>query len=268
MSHDDEKKRLLTEDALQGFNPELEDRVAAHTADLETRNKELEAFSYSVAHDLRAPLRHMQGFVDLLKRRLEKHHDQEALQYATKIAMASKQMNKLIDDLLDCSCTGHREMQKGNVNLNAIFKGVVWEIREGLKGREIKWKIDELPDVFGDKSLLRLVIVNLVSNAVKFTCNCPQAEIKIGCNVGKKEFTYFIKDNGVGFDMGHIDRLFGVFQRLHAQEEFEGTGIGLANVRRIISRHGGRVWAEGAVGHGATFYFTLPTIKGHEHAGS
>ena len=135
-------------------------------------------------------------------------------------------------------------------------------MREDLKEREINLEIDELPDILGDQSLLRIVMVNLLSNAVKFTRNCQQAEIKIGCKAGKEEFTYSIKDNGVGFDMQHIDRLFCVFQRLHAQAEFEGTGIGLANVQRIISRHGGRVWAEGAVGRGATFYFTIPKTKG------
>ena len=261
MSSYDENKRLMADDAIRTTNAEVEDLLAARIVDLETSNKELEAFSYSVAHALRAPVRHMKGYVDLLKKRLEKNTDQESLRYAAKIAVASNKMSKLIDDLLDFSRLGYKEMQKSEVNLNSIIKGVIQEIQEELKDRKINWEIDELPDVIGDQSLLRLVMVNLVSNAVKFTRNCPQAEIKIVCKADDDEFTYVISDNGAGFDMVHLDRLFGVFQRLHPEEEFEGTGIGLANVQRIISRHGGRVWAEGVVGQGATFYFTLPKDK-------
>jgi light-regulated signal transduction histidine kinase (bacteriophytochrome) len=146
------------------------------------------------------------------------------------------------------------------VSLNSILNEVVSEIKDELQERQVRWEIDELPDVLGDRSLLRLVIVNLVSNAVKFTSSRPQAEIKIGCNDEDDKFTCSISDNGVGFDMKYAERLFGVFQRLHTEEEFEGTGIGLATVQRIISRHGGRIWAEGSVGQGATFYFTLPKI--------
>jgi light-regulated signal transduction histidine kinase (bacteriophytochrome) len=152
-------------------------------------------------------------------------------------------------------------MQKKKLNLNVLVSGAVREIQDELKDRKIRWDIAELPDVLGDKSLLRLVIVNLVSNAVKFTSTRPLAEIRIGCKDEVDKFTCSIADNGVGFDMKYADRLFGVFQRLHTQEEFEGTGIGLANVQRIILRHGGRVWAESVVGQGATFYFTLPKIK-------
>jgi light-regulated signal transduction histidine kinase (bacteriophytochrome) len=170
-------------------------------------------------------------------------------------------MGMLIDDLLEFSRMGRSAMQKRRVNLNVLVRGAVREIQEELKERKMRWEIDELPDVLGDRSLLRLVIVNLLSNAVKFTSTRPQAEIKIGCKDEGDEFTCSVTDNGVGFDMRYVDKLFGVFQRLHAQDEFEGTGIGLANVRRIISRHGGRIWAEGAVGQGATFYFTLPKAK-------
>jgi light-regulated signal transduction histidine kinase (bacteriophytochrome) len=170
-------------------------------------------------------------------------------------------MGVLIDNLLDFSRLGRSEIRKTKVSLNALVKGVVQEIREELKERKIRWEIDELPDVLGDESLLRLVMVNLVLNSVKFTSTLPQAEIMIGCKDEGDKFTFSIMDNGVGFDMKYADRLFGVFQRLHTQKEFEGTGIGLANVQRIIARHSGRVWAEGAVGQGATFYFTLPKIK-------
>ncbi len=258
MSYDKETKQQGSEEALQGIGANVEDSSAARIADLETSNKELEAFSYSVAHDLRAPVRHMKGYVALLTERLEETTDQESLRYAAKIAVASNKMSKLIDDLLDFSRIGYKELQESKVNLNSIITEVIQELQEDLKEREIRWEIDELPDAIGDKALLRLVIMNLISNAVKFTSTSTQAEIRIGCKAGKEEFTCFIEDNGVGFDLKHVDRLFGVFQRLHTQEDFEGTGIGLANVQRIIARHGGRVWGEGAVGQGATFYFALP----------
>jgi light-regulated signal transduction histidine kinase (bacteriophytochrome) len=152
-------------------------------------------------------------------------------------------------------------MRKRKIDFNALVRGVVREIHEEVPERDISWDIDALPEVLGDQSLLRLVIVNLVSNAVKYTATRSLAEIKIGCKDEGDEFVFFFKDNGVGFDMKYVDRLFGVFQRLHPRDEFEGTGIGLANVQRIISRHGGRVWAEGVVEKGATFYFTLPNGK-------
>ena len=174
------------------------------------------------------------------------------------ISGASKQMDMLITDLLALSQIGRAEMQKRKINFFALVKGVVREIQDEVPERDIRWEIDELPDVFGDKSLLRLVIMNLLSNAVKFTSTRQQAKIKIGCKDEEDNITCSVRDNGVGFDMKHVDRLFGAFQRLHSRAEFEGTGIGLANVQRIISRHGGRVWAEGVVEQGATFYFTLP----------
>jgi PAS domain S-box-containing protein len=228
---------------------------------LEAANKELEGFSYSVSHDLRAPLRHMSGFVELLQRRLKDHADNKTHSYAAAIAGAAKKMGMLIDDLLAFSRIGRSEMQKRKVSFNALVRKVVQEIRAGAKGRNIKWEIDELPDVYGDKSMLELVLVNLISNAVKYTMTSPKAEIRIGYKDDGDEFIFFVKDDGVGFNMEYVDKLFGIFQRLHSQEEFEGTGIGLANVRRIISRHGGRTWAESAMGQGATFYFTLPKEK-------
>ncbi|MGD0282781.1 MAG: ATP-binding protein [Dissulfurispiraceae bacterium] len=239
----------------------LEGLVEERTAELTAVNQELERFSYSVSHDLRAPLRHISGFVELLRQRLVDYPDVKAQDYMYMISEASKKMSMLIDDLLNFSRLGHAQMQKTKVNLHALVKAVVQEIHEEQKERKIRWEIDEMPDVLGDQSLLRLVLVNLVSNAVKFTSTRPQAEIRIGCKDDGDKFTFFITDNGVGFDMKFVNKLFGVFQRLHSQNEFEGTGIGLANIQRIISRHGGRVWAEGAVEKGATFYFTLPKIK-------
>ncbi len=253
-----EKKRLEAEEALRRINSELEQRIAARTADLEAANKELEAFSYSVSHDLRAPLRHMSGFVELLQKRLKNDPDEKIRLYADTISDASKKMGMLIDDLLNFSRLGRAQMKKIKVDLNTLVSGVVQEIQEELKERKIRWEIDELPDVLGDKSLLRLVFVNLVSNAVKFTNTRPQSEIMIGYKEAWEETIFFVKDNGVGFDMKYADKLFGVFQSLHRRDEFEGTGIGLANVRRIVSRHGGRTWAEGSEGEGAVFYFTLP----------
>jgi len=195
--------------------------------------------------------------VKLLRQRLEDTPDAKTRDYMDTISEASQKMSMLIDDLLNFSRLGSAEMQKRTVNLNALVSGVVSEIQKELKERKIKWKIDELPDVLGDHALLILVMVNLISNAVKFTSTRSHAEISIGCKDDGDKFTCFVKDNGVGFDMKFANKLFGLFQRLHSQNEFQGTGIGLANVHRIITRHGGRVWAEGDVGQGATFYFTL-----------
>jgi light-regulated signal transduction histidine kinase (bacteriophytochrome) len=240
---------------------ELNKKLNGYVIQLEDLNKELEAFSYSVSHDLRAPLRHMSDFVKLLRQRLTGHSDEKIDSYAAMIVEASKRMEMLIDDLLSFAQVAHTEMQKRKVSFNALAREVVKEIKDAVTYRNIIWKIDELPDVYGDQSLLKLMLFNLISNAVKFTGTRPQAEIEIGFKENIEEFIFFVKDNGAGFDMKHVDRLFGVFQRLHTQVEFEGTGIGLANVQRIISRHGGRVWAECAVGKGATLYFTLPKTK-------
>ena len=256
-----ERKRLEAEEALRRLNEELEQRVAMRTSDLKEANKELEAFSYSVSHDLRAPLRHMSGFVELLQKRSASQTDDQLVSCTNAIGKASKKMGRLIDDLLEFSRIGRSELKRRKVSLNTLVQDVVREVTVDAKGRDIDWKISELPDVYGDSSLLRLTIVNLISNAVKYTGKRDHAEISIGCREEMEDFVIFIRDNGVGFDMKYVDRLFGVFQRLHAQGEFEGTGIGLANVKRIISRHGGRTWADGAVGQGATFYFALPKIK-------
>ncbi len=232
---------------------------------LEEANKDLEAFSYLVSHDLNAPLRHMTGFAKLLQKRMEEQQDEKSRQYALLISDASTKMARLIDDLLSYSRLGREEMPKREVNLDHLLKESIDEISEETKERDIMWKLGDLPTVYGEQSMLKLVLVNFISNAVKFTSTRPRAEIEIDCNKGEKEVICFVKDNGAGFDMKHVDRLFGVFQRLHTQDEFEGTGIGLANVRRIISLHGGRTWAESSVGKGATFYFTLPIPKEQEY---
>jgi light-regulated signal transduction histidine kinase (bacteriophytochrome) len=233
--------------------------VVERTAQLAAANQELEAFSYSVSHDLRAPLRHIDGFLGLLKAKLEPTLDDESRRYMATISDAALRMAALIDDLLSFSRTGRFEMSKSRVDLNALVREVIGEFEPETQGRVIDWRIAELPVVTGDRAMLRVVLVNLISNALKFTQPRARAEIGIGCQPGREgETVISVRDNGVGFDMRYVDKLFGVFQRLHGVDEFEGTGIGLANVRRIIGRHGGTTWAEGKVDGGATFYISLP----------
>lgn len=229
---------------------------------LEAANKELEAFSYSVSHDLRAPLRHIHGYASLLSNAVAASLDDKGKRYLQTISDSATQMGQLIDDLLVFSRMGRQEMLQGTVNLNQLIASVQHELRHDLQGRAISWTIAPLPEVTGDAAMLRQVFLNLIANAVKFTGTRPQASIEIGSHSSSQdEVVLFVRDNGVGFDMRYASKLFGVFQRLHRADEFEGTGIGLANVRRIIHRHGGRTWAEGVVGGGATFYLTLPIAR-------
>lgn len=229
---------------------------------LEAANKELEAFSYSVSHDLRAPLRHIDGYAALLRKSVEQSLNEKAARYLQTISDAAKQMGQLIDDLLVFSRMGRQEMLATTVSLDQLVKGVVADLRLDLQGRRISWTIAALPDVQGDPAMLRQVFMNLIANAVKFTSTRPTATIEIGADRStSSEIVLFVRDNGVGFDMQYASKLFGVFQRLHRADEFEGTGIGLANVRRIVHRHGGRTWAEGVPDRGATFYVALPTRR-------
>jgi light-regulated signal transduction histidine kinase (bacteriophytochrome) len=237
---------------------ELNLALKTQVEQLAASNRELEAFSYSVSHDLRAPLRHIIGFVDLLNSKGMAALDEKSRHYLEVITEAAKKMGNLIDDLLAFSRMGRAEMMKTRVDFGSLVRNTVKELAEEANEREIEWEIAMLPDVVGDSAMLRQVVFNLLANAVKFTRPRARARIEIGALDQEHETHFYVRDNGVGFDRAYINKLFGLFQRLHKPEEFEGTGVGLAIVQRIIMRHGGRVWAEGTVDGGATFWFSLP----------
>ena len=241
---------------------ELAETRAALVDELEQKNRELEAFSYSVSHDLRAPLRHISGFAELLLRDHASQLDEKGRPRLSAIAASAHRMGQMIDDLLAFSRMGRTELQRSNVDLNGLMQGVLEDLEEEARGRRIRWIIGRLPEVEGDPSMLRLALINLIGNAIKYTGTREEAVIEVGVLEDSPEgAVVFVRDNGVGFDMEYAGKLFGVFQRLHLPDEFPGTGIGLANVRRIIQRNGGKTWAEGAVDQGATFYFSLPSVS-------
>jgi signal transduction histidine kinase len=249
-------------DEILQLNSGLEARVQQRTAELQAANRELESFSYSVSHDLRTPLRHIAGYSELLKESAGSALDPESVRYVDAIIEAARRMDKLIDDLLEFSRIVRTAMHRTTVSLDTLVRETLKDLQADMEGRNILWQIDPLPAVQGDPRLLRLVVTNLISNALKFTRTRPAPSIVIGADRNENSETVtFVRDNGVGFESEYADKLFNVFQRLHSAREFEGTGIGLANVRRIIERHGGRVWAEGSLDHGATFYFSLPNLQ-------
>ena len=240
------------------LNVDLEQRVIELMSQLQVANQDLEAFAYSVSHDLRAPLRHVQGFAKMLEVEAGPVLTDKCLGYLATISAAAKRMGDLIDGLLTFSRIGRAELQKKEIHLNELLLATLCDFQEATKQRKIFWKIHPLPAVQADRAMLRMVLVNLISNALKFTAKRAKVKIEIGCTATDDETVIFIRDNGAGFDPRYAAKLFGVFQRLHNQDEFPGMGIELANVQRIIQKHGGRTWAEGVVNSGATFYFSIP----------
>ncbi|HEY4299948.1 MAG TPA: PAS domain-containing protein [Candidatus Didemnitutus sp.] len=254
-----EARRITSE--MRALNEELQGR----TSELEAANRELEAFSYSVSHDLRAPLRHIDGYAGLLGKEVQGHLTEKAQRYLQVILEAARSMGVLIDDLLEFSRMARQEMRTEQVDLDRVVREARGGLEHAVAGRQIEWRIGKLPPVQGDHAMLRQVFANLLGNAVKYSRKKPSATITIetaGEDNGRTVFA--VRDNGAGFDMRYAEKLFGVFQRLHRADEFEGTGIGLANVRRIIARHGGRTWAEGRIDEGASFYFTLEPVRNQE----
>jgi PAS domain S-box-containing protein len=251
-------RRKRAEAELHLLNQTLEQRIIERTSQLKSANGVLQTFNSSVSHDLQAPLRRIRSFIDLLQQEANLSPSEQS-QILTKISDSARQMGKLIEDLMAFSRVGQADLQKADIDLNALVQETLGDFEAQSKERNIKWELHSLPGVSADRALLRMVLVNLISNAMKFTGTRVEAKIEIGDVPSRDgETIIFIRDNGVGFNSKYADKLFGVFQRLHSAADFEGTGIGLANVRRIIDRHGGKTWAEGVVDGGATFYFSLP----------
>ncbi len=253
--------RKQAEEQLRVLNADLEERVSQRTSELEQANRDLESFSYSVSHDLRAPLRHIKGFIDLLMYESAEVLNEKSRRYIGVIGSSALRMGQLIDDLLSFSRLGRVSLAMRDVKMNVMLDEVLQEFKNDIEIQNIEITKMELPEVVGDASLLRIVLMNIISNAVKYTSKKPDPVIEIGFKKTDSEYEFFVRDNGAGFDMRYADKLFGVFQRLHGEQEYEGTGIGLAMAKNIVERHGGKIRAEGEVGKGACFYFTLHAKK-------
>jgi two-component system sensor histidine kinase/response regulator len=251
------RELMSTQDRLK----ELSEHLAEQSRELEETNKDLESFAYSVSHDLRTPLRAIDGFSSLVMEQYADKLDDEGKRLLTVVRSNTQQMSQLIDDILAFSRSGRLGMSISEVDMDTLAHQILDELMPSAAQRDLKVEISPLPAVRGDHAMLRQVWRNLLANAVKFTARKPSALIQVGSSVEGEENVFFVKDNGAGFDMRYVDKLFGVFQRLHGTKEFEGTGIGLAIVKRIVTRHDGRVWAQGKPDEGATIYFTLPVRK-------
>jgi len=253
--HEGIEERKRAQGEINKLNRELESRVA----ELAAANKELEAFAYSVSHDLRAPLRAMDGFCQALMEDYADKLDFEGKSYLQRVRAASQRMDQLVDGLLGLSRTARSEMRRTAVNMSAMAQTIALELQKAGPRRQVEFVIAPGLVVNADANLLRAVLQNLLGNSWKFTSKHPQARIEVGTVERESQTTYFVRDDGAGFEMAYANKLFGAFQRLHTPTEFEGTGIGLATVQRIIHRHGGRIWAEGGIEKGAVFFFTIPT---------
>ena len=255
--HRGSRELVLSETRFRRLNESLERRVADRTAALAAANRELETFTYSVSHDLRAPLRQIDGFSRILVEHVGPGLDSKSQHYLRRIQEGTQRMGRLVDDLLNLAQLGRQDVHTRPTPLDAIVKDALSELRADWGDRIIQWAISGLPTVECDPGLMKIVLTNLLSNAIKYTRPREVAIIEVGCTVSDGQCTVFVRDNGVGFNMKYADKLFGVFQRLHRADQFEGTGVGLATVQRIIHKHGGEIWAEAEPNRGATFFFTL-----------
>jgi light-regulated signal transduction histidine kinase (bacteriophytochrome) len=252
------RELVLSEIRVRNLNESLERRVADRTAELAAANRELETFTYSVSHDLRAPLRQIDGFSRILVEHAGPGLDSKSQHYLRRIQEGTQHMGRLVDDLLNLAQLGRQEMHTRPTPLAALVNDALQELRADVGDRVIRWMIGELPTVECDPGLMQIVLTNLLSNAIKYTRPREVATIEVGSTASDGWDTVFVRDNGVGFNMKYADKLFGVFQRLHRADQFEGSGVGLATVQRIIHKHGGEIWVEAEVDQGATFCFTLP----------
>ncbi|MGV8907144.1 MAG: sensor histidine kinase [Acetobacterium sp.] len=255
------KELTVQKEKIDDLYNELEYRVIERTSQLESVNRELEALSYSISHDLKAPLRHMAGYVSLLVNKYSDMLPEEGRHYFDMISLSARNMGELIDGLLEFSRSGRIELKRKCLNMNEIVAELIQPLIEQELEPRIEFKIGPLPLIFGDSEMIKAVWSNLIENAVKFSSKKDVIKISIGVNENENDLVFYIKDNGVGFDMNYASKLFMVFQRLHSKEDYEGTGVGLATVQRIIARHGGKIWAESKVERGAIFYFSLPKRK-------